>query len=112
MWLHYNPRETFAGVEQFDEKREPRRARRSRPTDDGVAAKPLDDLPQRLAGKRTIGDDALGFVAIGDFPGFADAFAGRDGFAVPGEGIAAPNALDQMGSEFQRIKHCIFAVFR
>ena len=70
----------------------------------------LDELPECLAGGRAVGDDGLGVIAVADFPGFADVLAGRNGFAVAGEGGAAPNAFDEDRFEFVGVKHVALAV--
>ena len=63
-----------------------------------------------LAGVRAVSDDGLGVSTVADFPAFTDALAGRNGFAVAGEGGAAPDAFDEDGFEFIWVKHVALAV--
>ena len=103
-------RESVTGIEQFDQERETRRARWSRPPNDGIGPKLFNELPEGLAGGGAVGNDGLGVGPVADFPAFADVPAGGKGFAVAGEGGTAPDAFDEDGFEFVWVKHVALAV--
>jgi hypothetical protein len=98
-------REPLPGIEEFDQKRKARRARRSRPTDHCVGAETFNKVAKGLAGVGAVDDDGFGVVAVADFPTLADEFSGRERLSITGEGLAAPNAFDQDWLKSVRIKH-------
>ena len=100
-------REPLASVEQFDEEW---KAVAPAIGAEQLRAVLLDELVECLAGRGAVGDDGLGVGAVADFPSFADAFAGGDGFSVPGEGVTAPDAFDEDGFEFVLVEHVALAV--
>ncbi len=61
----------------------------------------VPEFVQGQAAQGAVVDDALGFLAVHDFPGFADARAGREFLVVKlFEAAAAPDALHE-----ERFKH-------
>ena len=111
-------REPFAGVEEFDEKGKARGLRAGRRfalaawghaayngRTQELCAMGFDLLAEGFAFVGSVGNNGLHLVTVADFPGFADAFARRHGFAVMFQRISAPDAFLQNRGKFVRVKH-------
>ena len=70
----------------------------------------LDELTQRLASGGTVGDDRLGIGAVADFPALTNAFAGRNGLAIPGQRGPTPEAFNKNWLKLIWIEHVPLAV--
>src|SRR5260370_24098895 len=84
-------------IEQFNQKREPRRVRSGPENFDSMLA---PKLVQRCAFERTIGHNTLRFGSIDNFPRLTDSFVGWHILAEEfREFAAAPNSLHENGIE-------------
>src|SRR5260370_37443262 len=88
-------------IEQFDQKREPRRVRNGPENTDSMLA---PKLVQRCAFERTIGNNTLRFRSIDNFPRLTDSFVRWHILAEElREFAAAPNSFHENGLEDQGI---------
>jgi len=86
--------EAIVGVEEFQKQGEAGGVGDSGAEDIGTAGGP--EIVEGLAAERIIVDDALGFGAVDDFPGFADAAVEGESLAEVGtEPAATPDAVHE-----------------